>query len=1278
VLRLTKLQILGFKSFSDRTDVQFPGEGIAAIVGPNGCGKSNIADALNWVLGEQSAKSLRGGKMEDVIFSGTPARRPTGMAEVSITLVDTDVYPSFSQSTPQLQIVTSVTAEADHADWDETASRTESLRDTEAAVAAVQPGPAETDSETEGVEAADTGVDGVVLRIRRRKFEQIQRAGEVVVTRRLFRTGESEYLLNGKLCRLRDIQDIFMGTGLGPESYAIIEQERISQLLSSKPHDRRSIIEEAAGITRFKTKKRLAELRLEQSRQNLARVHDIFEEVTRQMNSLKRQASKAERHAALNAELKSRNRVVLASKLAVFDSDSAVTAGLLQENSAELDTKIVHVDNVESDHSANVTQRYALESAAREAGEAAANAAMQLERTISRRQHNQERIAELELRETDRQGELARQREHQAVVAGELEEHRAFLESAATDSAAMRGQHQSAKQHEQELGVAVAQTAQLMEDGRRRSVQLLTAEGQLRNQQAQSEESLAAMQRDSQRLTHESRVARDELATLGAERGQISLAFDTAGEWLESLEREVAAAQAGLQAARERENETKSRLDSSRAEHAAVQGRAKSLDAMIREHSYSTDTVRQIFREGGAAGLETVGTLADYLEVDGQYEGVVDEFLREELNYVVVKSWHAAEEGMRLLRQDVDGRATFLVHPHDSQAKFSFAMEHEPPQHRAEDGVFRLKDKIRVLDGFGRSLEVILPKLRDGYVTPDAGMARNLALENPHAFFLSPTGECFHNVTVTGGRPRAEGPLALKRELREAQVRLESLASEVAQLEMTAATLKAEIGDLTARVEVLQTERRQAEKAHATSNAGLQRVEAEVSRLEARLAEWSLQLARLAEARQQREEQIQARGQEIAALEVERGNVEAAVGEAQHRSEDARQRRMQAQEEASALAIRLAALEERHRGAAAQHERTARVHQDITRRIQESELQQAASATEKLERGTESEALAREEISLAEVREQATQQTALLAEESTALRTRMAEQEQALKELRAQADALREQRGELQASAARLAAECQHLEAACIAEISEDASLLRADESIARLEAEPLAQEEAETRAIRQRMDAMGPVNPMALIEYNEVAERHGFLETQRRDLMESIDNTQASIREIDEVTRQKFDEAFVRINENFGKTFTRMFGGGVAQMRLTDAENPAESGIDIVASPPGKKMQSVLLLSGGEKALTALSLLVGIFLYQPSPFCVLDEVDAPLDEANIKRFAGLLRDMAATTQFIQITHSKLSMQNADQIFGVTMQEPGVSKIVSVKLGGREMARAIA
>jgi chromosome segregation protein len=699
---------------------------------------------------------------------------------------------------------------------------------------------------------------------------------------------------------------------------------------------------------------------------------------------------------------------------------------------------------------------------------------------------------------------------------------------------------------------------------------------------------------------------------------------------------------------------------------------------MIREHSYSTDTVRNLFREGGTSGLETVGTLADFLEVDGQYEGVVDEFLREELNYVVVKSWDAAEEGMRLLRKDVDGRATFLVHPTDSQAKFSFAIGQEPAQHRPEDGVFRLKDKIRVLNGFGRSLEVILPKLRDGYVTPDSSVARSLALENPEAFFLAPSGECFHNVTVTGGRPRAEGPLALKRELREAQTRLEALASEIGQLEFTVATLAREIHDVTAHLETLQAARREAEREHANSSASLQRVEAEAARLEKRLSEWTLQWERLRETRQQREEQIALKRQEIAGIEAERAAVEEAITDGQQRMEELRSARDQAQQAASELATRLAGLEERHRGAAAQHDRTVRLHEDLTRRIQEAESQQASSEAERTQRTQENLELEQQTLALTEARDTASAEAARIGEESSALRVKLAEQEQHLKELRQQADALRERRGVLQSIAARLTAECEHLEGACLAELGIEAVALRTDDAIARLDGELLLSSEEETRAMRQRMEAMGPVNLMALEEYNEVLERHSFLEAQRKDLLESIENTQASIREIDEITRQKFDEAFARINENFSVTFTKMFGGGMAHMKLTDQENTAESGIDIVASPPGKKMQSVLLLSGGEKALTALSLLVGIFQYQPSPFCVLDEVDAPLDDTNVKRFANLLRDMAANTQFILITHSKQSMQVAGQIFGVTMQEPGVSKIVSVKMGSRDTQRAIA
>ncbi len=322
MLKLKKVQILGFKSFCDRTEVQLSGEGIAAIVGPNGCGKSNISDAITWVLGEQSAKSLRGVKMEDVIFAGTRDRKPTGMAEVSLTLVDPEVYDSEVLNAPEIVIDDNLPT-----DWDETSLRQQNAEDTEEAVAEAQPGtviegeakgPQIVAEPTEGEATANP--NNVVLKIRRRKFGRAPvRAGELTITRRLFRSGDSEYLLNGKICRLRDIQDIFMGTGLGGETYAIIGQERIGQLLSSKPLDRRAILEEAAGITRFKTKKRLAELRLEAARLNLSRVNDIFDEVTRQMTTLKRQASKAERYGALRDELRTRLRVVLASRMAQLD-----------------------------------------------------------------------------------------------------------------------------------------------------------------------------------------------------------------------------------------------------------------------------------------------------------------------------------------------------------------------------------------------------------------------------------------------------------------------------------------------------------------------------------------------------------------------------------------------------------------------------------------------------------------------------------------------------------------------------------------------------------------------------------------------------------------------------------------------------------------------------------------------------------------------------------------------------------------------------------------------
>jgi chromosome segregation protein len=1287
MLKLKKIHILGFKSFFDRTEVMVPGDGIAIIVGPNGCGKSNILDAVSWVLGEQSAKSLRGGKMEDVIFAGTRDRKPLGMAEVSLTLVD----PETCEGAPLLAEPEVIIDE--NPEWDEEKLRAERASEVEEIIADSQPGqvigerevppaaeagpelvqPADPDAPLDTEAAAEGAVPSVVLKIRRRKFNRMPQKGEIVVTRRLFRTGDSEYLLNGKLCRLRDIQDIFMGTGLGPESYAIIGQERIGQLLSSRPHDRRAIIEEAAGITRFKTKKRLAELRLEQSKQNLARVNDIFEEVTRQMGSLKRQAAKAERYARLRDEMREKLKVVLGSKIAQMDVRQAELEREIAELTAKIDAGAEKVAALETEHEALVSRGYWLEDAAKDAETRAGQRAVEIERAEGRHHTNIERMAELDARMAAVQGELEQAAEHVRSMEAEREGQQQFLATAEQEAAEFRERTRLKQESMREAVSHVAAAEQQSETSRRQAAQLLSHLGQARNQITQGEEALASLQREAERLTAEMDSARRDLEALGAERGQTSLTFETVTETLHRVEADIAALRADIEAGRAEESNAKRWADQLRAEQATLTGRRNSLEALIREHSYSTDTVRKLFQSHSlGGGLAPVGTLADFLEVNGQYENVVDEFLRDELNYIVVKSWDSANEGMRLLKTGVDGRATFLVHPEDSQAKFSFAADDGPVHHRTTHPIVPLRNCIRVLDGFGRSLEVILPKLREGYVAPDSDTARSLALENPSAFFLAPSGECFHNVTVTGGKPGAEGPLALKRELRETQQKLTEIERELGQAEIRSAELAKRLAELTRALDAKSEERRIAEREIANQSAALRQMEMEVQRLERRLQEWTLQSERTRDARAAKETSVEQRREEAQRLQGEHEAAEAAIAEQQRILTELRTARDIAQQEAAQLSAELAGLEERRRGAEQAFARVDRMFRELEARVGQMNQQLAAAAAEKEQRARENEQLEATRVQLAESRDAAQKEAAAAHEQITALRSEIAALEQTLKTLRVEMDAQRESRGTCGSQAATLAADLRHAEETCIADLRLEAAALREDATLARIESEILAAEDQACREMKQRLDGMGPVNMMALEEYNETAQRHAFLETQRKDLLESIENTQASIKEIDEISRTKFDEAFARINENFSATFARLFGGGQALMRLTDEENVADSGIDIVAQPPGKKLQNVLLLSGGEKALTALSLLIGIFLYQPSPFCVLDEVDAPLDETNVGRLADMLRTMAEDTQFVIVTHSKRMMMAADMIYGVTMQEPGISKVVSVRMAGVE------
>jgi chromosome segregation protein len=1277
LLKLKRLQVLGFKSFCDRTELKFPGDGVAAIIGPNGCGKSNIADAISWVLGEQSAKSLRGSRMEDVIFAGSRDRKPTGMAEVSLTLINPEEYAGPDAHEPtQIEIENEMPEDVQASDWDEAEIRARAADETERATEEAQPGKSE---EVEGdedngaaptVETANGSGPQVVLKIRRRKFQQNFHAGEIVVTRRLFRSGDSEYLLNGKLCRLRDIQELFMGTGLGPESYALIEQGRIGQILSSRPTDRRAIIEEAAGVTKFKTKKRLAEARLEDAKLNLSRINDIFEEVTRQMNSLKRQASKAERYARLRDEMRGKLRVVLASKFTQLDRESADLDAQINRISEELQRQSETVQQLEIEHAERTQRSYAVAAESEQNRERLKQITIEMDRAQGRCRHNEERCAELVVRTGASEAELAQVRHRLTALESELDSNRQVLESAAADLAGAQNDLAIAQQDAAGASSNLAELERQQEQWRASVMQSVGDAAALRNQLTQAEERLATVDRDAQRFQAEIATANSQVEAFGGQRGQLALEFETVSQRATGLTQEIVQTRQLIESKRREESEAKSRLDGLRAEYASAIGKRSSLESVIAEHGYSTESVRRLFQSGGLqGGLAPAGVLADFLEVEPRHERVVEDFLRDELNYIVVKSWDAADEGLRLLRSDVDGRATFLVHPEDSQAKFSFVLDEAA--HSAPPGqpILPLKSTIRVLNGFGKSLEVILPKLRDGYIVPDASLGRELALENPDAFFLSESGECFHNVTVTGGKQRSEGPLSMKRELREVLRLLEQLEHGLRDEELRVLSLGREIKEFSSLLDRLEADKREAEKQAMTSGHMLQQLDAEMSRVSERVRASMGELHRLGSERAEQQETIRTRQAGIAESEQRRATIEQEMSLGQDRLAMLRQQRELAVQSASERAARVAALEERHRSAAAVLDRIATLAAEMRDRAEALQNQIEAAVAEKEQREAENIALASQLVDLEAERNAGEVRDGLLQFESEQIRARVVEIDELLRSARQLLDQARDRRGELSATAAKLQSDAHYMAETCLNELGVQRAELMADTSLVMLSGEPLVAEDQGYREMRTRLDAMGPVNMMALEEYKETAERHQFLETQRKDLIDSIENTQATIKEIDTVSRQKFEEAFHKINDNFQATFKKLFGGGHAFMRLTDEENSAESGIDVVASPPGKKLQNVLLLSGGEKALTALSLLVGIFQYQPSPFCILDEVDAPLDEANIGRFTELVREMSVQTQFVLITHSKKTMSIAPVLYGVTMQEPGVSKLVSVRFG---------
>jgi chromosome segregation protein len=1209
LLKLKRVEVQGFKSFCDKSELRFHGEGIAAIVGPNGCGKSNISDAISWVLGEQSAKSLRGTRMEDVIFAGTRDRKPVGMAYVTMTLVDPDLYQ------------------------ENTAHKLQPIE------------------------------DGKPLR-----------SPEVTITRRLYRSGESEYLIDGRPARLRDIQDLFMGTGLGPESYAIIEQGRIGQILSSKPQDRRNVIEEAAGITKFKTRKRLAEAKLESAKQNLARVYDILEEVTRQVNSLKRQASKARRYAELKAEFETRLRVVLSGKYRLLERDAAKTALDLNQAAAELKSLAEQVAEKEQSHEHRQTACYQIEQQLTEARRQLSERQVEAERTRGRLESQVKEVGAIEHRiaqsEKDSQELALRLDALETEIAG----HQKAVEALEAQIAESRARMTETNQQREALQHKLRERERAIESGRQVILRLLGEASTLKNQLAQIDEYLAGIDRESARATREEQLAASEIERLDTARKQLSETVAQRQLELETVVGERRRTEAELTDRRRLAAELRQEIDSFKTEVSQVRARKESLDQVLAHRTYTTESVKRLFaslEKGKADDLKPLGVLADYVEVDTQFEKPAEEFLHEELEYVVVETWQQAERGLDFVRAELDGRATFLIHPEpNGNGKF-----HLPePAIGPETGISaRLSESLRLTNGFKDRAIDLMPRVSLCFLAEDRTAAQRLATAYPHLYFLLADGVCYHGHTVTGGRKTTAGPLAMKRESRELAVKLQARQNSLDERIARADGLQQEITGFEAELERLRALQQAREKDRVALDHEMRKLGDDLARVNSRLSVARLELERLrrdaeksAEQRERNraavEEKERLRAQSEESLEAERAELEKVEGQAATIAE-----------EHAAIRAELAGLEERHRG-----ERTARSR--LEQQWRETTQRRNAIAPEIERLGEQRSRLLADNIEL-------DRKAALLAEQITTIEAQaneMATQdegmrealragEEELKALRGAVQETHEKRSQIEVDLVRKQAELKYLDETSRKELNcAVEELAPADDPVP--DADAIAEAEQQANEVRSRIEGLGPVNAAAMEEYQEAQQRYDFLSAQRQDLIDSIRDTEKAIREIDQVSRQKFAEAFEAINNNFRATFQTLFGGGTGEMRLTDQENIADSGIDIICSPPGKRLQNVLLLSGGEKALAAVALLMSIFKFQPSPFCVMDEVDAPLDETNIGRLTRLLSEMSQTTQFVVITHSKRTMEAAQALYGVTMQEPGVSRLVSVKFNAAEAA----
>jgi chromosome segregation protein len=1308
-MRLERLEINGFKSFSDRSELAFD-KGVTAIVGPNGCGKSNVADAITWVMGEQSAKSLRGDKMEDVIFSGSDGRKPTAAAEVRLRFsgflktVSGPAFPPEHGNGGNGHALGNGNGKNGNGNGNGNGHHVTS---------ALLAGDAPFGPETPHHDDLDAIIQSV--------------AKEIEVTRRLYRSGESEYLIDGQICRLRDVHDLLMDTGLGAKAYAIIEQGKIGMILSTRPTDRRQLIEEAAGVTKYKARRRAADLKLEAAQLNLTRVDDIVFEVEKQRGTLKRQAGKARRYQRLRDELRRWDKVLFARKYRQL-ADTIMSARTRLSDAREREAlAAARVGEVEA-----TLGRLRIELAeAEEKSTASREAAHAREIAITRQEQqltfDREQVDALDVRTSS--------------VAAELEGLDARREPARALLASRRAAAAEANAERDRAAATLASESESFETAHR-EIEGLEADVEAARSEVFSalnsatalrhalEHAAAAGDRVAETLSKldvEMNDAQIESERAAADRAAAVEGLRRAHEAIEATRIARAARESELASARI-EHEWRARAVRAREhELAGLEARLRSLEELDAARAGYGDAARTVLVQANGK-VNQHGAIADYLEVGAGYERAVEACLDDLLQHVVVERPEHAAAGFQLVREAAAGRCGFLVTSAAETpvvaggffARMSVTGDAGPvgdwsaapagASPRPPEGFVALSSVVRVN---GPYASAIRQAIGDAWIAPDYDGAAS-ASRLTQLPIATLEGDVFRgpHLVSGGGRAEARGILETKREIKELRERIAADRESLARLADETSALEGTIAQATQAIAALSAEHHKQEKVVVGHDAQLQHASDE----QVRLTQKSEQLAR-ERAQSEGEREALDRRQEEARGSISRLDEE--QRQADERLTVAQRRLFEAREAADDLSRRSAEAGAAH---AALVERAAALASEVQRLAEaavEMEQRSAALGAE-LDASRRRAADLRAAIASGEVQLDADerqldalrQAVMTTGDAVAALRHDADGLEASIKEARGALDAIRAVVSELDVARATAEADLSHLAHTCedavnatldevVAEVEQlesqgqatpDASAIAADEpddddetvrmadcgvraedlsapdaAVVAAEQRALSAEEA-IAALRAKIERLGPVNMMAIEQSDELETRYAFLTKERKDLVDSIAQTTEAIKRIDETTKQRFTAAFSAINHNFQNTFSTLFGGGRAGLTLLDENDPLESGIEIIAQPPGKRLQSVQLLSGGEKALTAIALMFAMFKFKPSPFCLLDEIDAPLDDANIGRFVEMLRGMQDHTQFIVITHNRKTMEIADRLYGVTMEEPGVSKLISVQL----------